>query len=487
MTLCIDGHEFQYEIENLCRVFFPDQKIEAVQNPEEADVFTGIAPCSGGVRVHVSVRLNGERKNADEMIPAREADPHEQERRMSVLLYGLLSQARGFYPQWGILTGVRPVKLFSRLAERMGENEAARYFEQKLLVSKEKTELCRMTSRNQQEILSIPQARSFSLYIAVPFCPTRCAYCSFVSTSVEKTFRLIPDYVNLLCKELRHTAEIAAQLGLVCDSVYVGGGTPTTLSAPQLKQVLDTVRNHFDLSACRELTVEAGRPDTVTQEKLDALRQGGTTRISINPQTLNDQVLRAIGRAHTTEQTLEAFSLARKCGFNNINMDLIVGLPKDSEDSFQRTLNGVVGLNPESITIHTLALKRASRLSLDPAGPYSGDAQTAQNMLGYADQNLLASGYSPYYLYRQSRMVGNLENTGWAKPGFKGYYNIFIMEEKETILACGAGAVTKLYTPAPNRLERIFNFKYPYEYINRFSEMMTRKDRVKEFYGSVSD
>lgn len=489
MILCIDGHELRYEMENLCRVFFPDRKITVVQDPEEEpDVYTGVKPCEGGSLVSVSVRAGEDRKEARDLLsPADAADPRELERRMGVLLYGLLSQLCGFRPQWGILTGVRPVKLFARLAEDLGEAQAVRYFEEKLLVSKEKAELCRMTSRNQAEILSIPQSRSFSLYIAVPFCPTRCAYCSFVSTSVEKAFKLVPDYVELLCEELRRTAEIAAQLGLVCDSVYVGGGTPTTLSAEQLGRVLGTVRSSFELSRCREITVEAGRPDTVTEEKLAALRENGTTRISINPQTLNDEVLRAIGRAHTTQQTLEAFSLARKCGFGNINMDLIVGLPKDSEGSFQTTMDGVIGLGPESVTVHTLALKRAARLSLDPAGPYSGDARTAQNMLKCADEKLLNGGYRPYYLYRQSRMVGNLENTGWSMPGYEGYYNVFIMEEKETILACGAGAVTKLLDPSSDRLERVFNFKYPYEYIGRFSEMMTRKDRVREFYGSLSN
>lgn len=490
MTLCIDGHELRYEMENLCRVFFPYDRISIASGAEtESDVYTGVKKENGaGTRVTVSVKAGEKRKKAEAWLPPEEAEnSRELERRMGVLLYGLLAETCGFRPQWGILTGVRPGKLFARLSEEMGEEAATRYFTEKLLVSDEKTRLCRMTSRNQRKILAIPGSRSFSLYLSVPFCPTRCAYCSFVSTSVEKAFRLVPDYVELLCRELRRTAEIAAELGLTCDSVYVGGGTPTTLSAEQLGRVLGTVGANFDLSHCREFTVEAGRPDTVTQEKLAALREGGTTRISINPQTLNDEVLRAIGRAHTTEQTLQAFSLARKCGFDNINMDLIVGLPKDSEESFRHTLDGVIGLGPESITVHTLALKRAARLSLDPAGPYSGDARTARNMLAYADEKLLKSGYRPYYLYRQSRMVGNLENTGWSRPGYEGYYNIFIMEEKESILACGAGAVSKLYDPASGRLKRIFNFKYPYEYIDRFSEMMDRKEKVKKFYGSLSD
>lgn len=489
MTLCIDGHEFHYEMENLCRLFFPYQKIRtAHESFDEADLYTGVKKTPDGACISVWFRQNGEKQEAEDFLSHEEAGhAGELERRMSVLLYELLSQNCGFRPQWGILTGVRPVKLFAKYAKTMGMDGALQYFQKKLLVSPEKADLCRMTSENQKGILCVPTKKSFSLYISVPFCPTRCAYCSFVSTSVEKSFRLIPDYVKLLCEELRHTAEIARELGMTCHSVYVGGGTPTTLSAEELGQVLDTVRKEFDLSRCREITVEAGRPDTVTEERLAALAEGGTTRISINPQTLNDEVLRAIGRAHTTEQTLAAYSLARKCGFHNINMDLIVGLPKDSFPSFQKTLDGVVRLDPESITVHTLALKRAAMLALDPAGPYTGDAQTAQRMLAYAGRSLLETGYRPYYLYRQSRMVGNLENTGWSKPGFEGYYNVLIMEEKETILACGAGAVSKLLAPDSDRLKRIFNFKYPYEYINRFSEMLTRKDEVKEFYDSRKD
>lgn len=488
MILCINGHEFRYEMENLCRVFFPDRKIRTEDAPcGDWDVYTGAG--ADGEKTRVTVRLNlGKPAEKMELLsPAEAADPREVERRMGVLLWGLLADFCGFRPQWGILTGVRPVKLFGRLAEAMGEEEAVRHFEEKLLVSPEKAELCRMTVQNERKILEAIGPKSFSLYIAVPFCPTRCAYCSFVSTTVERAFRLVPDYVKLLCEELRRTAEIAAELGLTADSVYVGGGTPTTLSAEQLREVLGTVNGSFDLSACREVTVEAGRPDTVTEEKLAALKENGVTRISINPQTLSDEVLRAIGRAHTTEQTLSAFALARKSGFRNINMDLIVGLPKDDEAGFRKTLDGVVALDPESVTVHTLALKRAAKLSLDPAGPYSGDAETAQNMLRYADSALLHGGYRPYYLYRQSRMVGNLENTGWSKPGSEGYYNVFIMEEKEPILACGAGAVTKLLDPSKNRIDRIFNFKYPYEYIGRFQEMMTRKDRVKEFYASLQD
>lgn len=244
--------------------------------------------------------------------------------------------------------------------------------------------------------------------------------------------------------------------------------------------LLDTVNRHFDLSHSREFTVEAGRPDTVTREKLEALKNSGVTRISINPQTLSDQVLRRIGRRHTTQQTLDAFHLARACGMDNINMDLIAGLPGDTVEGFRATLDGVLALSPESVTVHTLSLKRSAQLFQDGAGEPEGE--TAAQMLDYAQSRLTGQGYLPYYLYRQSRMVGNLENIGWCLPGCESPYNVYIMDETHTILACGAGAATKVKRPGVDELERIFNFKFPYEYINRFQEVLERKNRVKQCY-----
>lgn len=485
MTLVVDGHPFHYEMENLCRVFFPGEKIRTAAEPEENEtaVYTGLAEEDGGHRVTVRLKTDGREMEKSERLPVG-AESRDAERRMGVLLLELLSQEFNYRPKWGILTGVRPVKLFGRLAAELGEEKASSHFRDELLVSSEKTELSRLVSKNEQKILSVSKPDSFSLYVSIPFCPTRCAYCSFVASSVEKAFRLIPRYVELLCEELKQTARIAKELRLRLETVYFGGGTPTAITADQLAALLDTVREEFDLSHCREFTVEAGRPDTVTVEKLAVLKTRGVTRISINPQTLNDEVLEAIGRRHTTAQTLQAFELARRHDFDNINMDLIAGLPKDDEEGFRRTIDGVMALAPESVTVHTLALKRAAALAQEP-GTTFWKAKTAEAMLEYADRTLLENGYAPYYLYRQSRMVGNLENTGWAKPGFESCYNVFIMEENQSILACGAGAVTKLFDPATDRLERIFDFKYPYEYISRFQEMMMRKDRVNEFYGNV--
>ena len=487
MILVIDGHPFHYEMENLCRVFFPYQKIKVMsvlsQNREDNQlIYTGLEPLPDGLKISVRVEIGTYRNEKSEILGLTGCtDEKEQERRMAILLFELLTQYCGFTPKWGILTGVRPVKLLRRLIAEKGEKEGLDYFRNQLLVSGQKTDLSLLTMRNEGKILEESRPESFSLYVSIPFCPTRCSYCSFVSSSVEKTAKLIPQYLSLLCEEIRHTAKVAADLKLRLESVYIGGGTPTTLSAEQLNVLLTVIYDSFEMSYCHEFTVEAGRPDTITGDKLDAMKTHGITRISINPQTLNDEVLKIIGRRHTTAQTLSAFAMAREHGFRNINMDLIAGLPQDSVGSFVSTLDEVLCLAPESITVHTLALKRSARIFQEESEPFVSGVQAAE-MLDYADAQLLKRGYLPYYLYRQSRMVGNLENTGWAKPGFESPYNVFIMDESQTILACGAGAASKIKDPYSDGLTRIFNFKYPYEYISRFEEMIIRKDQVKTVY-----
>jgi oxygen-independent coproporphyrinogen-3 oxidase len=264
----------------------------------------------------------------------------------------------------------------------------------------------------------------------------------------------------------------------------MGGGTPTTLNAEQLHRIFDAIEKSFDLSFLREYTVEAGRPDTVTQEKLHAIWGAGVTRISINPQTLNNNVLKEIGRRHTAEQFYDAFSLARKCGFININTDLIAGLPGDNPKSFSNTLEGIFKLSPESVTVHTLAMKRASNFVKHRRENYSGGLQSAQ-MVNTSIERLKEEGYRPYYLYRQSKTLGGTENTGWSKPGFEGLYNVYIMDETHTILACGAGAVTKLIHPDTEYLKRVFNYKFPYEYNSRFDDMIQRKGQVISFYETL--
>ena len=303
-----------------------------------------------------------------------------------------------------------------------------------------------------------------------------------MSQSVEKSFKLIEPYVELLCREIEYTGQIARNLGLRLQTVYIGGGTPTTLSPMQLDMVMSAINRSFDMTNCREYTVEAGRPDTVTQEKLKVIKQNGADRISINPQTLNDEILKAIGRRHTSEEFFAAYDIAVKSGFDHINTDLIAGLPGESADSFASTLNKIVELDPKSITVHTLSMKRSSNLTQQGAELLRRDFETAEQMHRFCSELLPKNGYEPYYLYRQSRMVGNLENVGWSKKGSEGLYNVFIMDETHSILGCGAGATTKLRQPNGSYIERIFNYKYSYEYLKGFDEMLKRKDRIGSFY-----
>lgn len=399
------------------------------------------------------------------------------------LLYKLLCDFTGLTQPWGILTGVRPVKLLRRLAEESNEEQAVKKFEKDFFVSNEKIALSRETEHNERKILELSKPESFSLYVGIPFCPSRCSYCSFVMASIERAEKLIEPYTKLLCEEIKRTAEIANKLGLRLETVYFGGGTPTTLSAEQLDTVLRTVNKSFDMSTCREFTVEAGRPDTIDIAKLFALKENKVDRISINPQTVNDEVLKTIGRKHTAQQFFDAFELARKCGFDNINTDLIAGLPTDTPESFKNSLDSIVRLNAECITVHTLCMKRASRLTTEGVTLDLQQARDAREMLAYTQNILGQNEYIPYYMYRQSRMVGNLENVGWSKKGFESLYNVYVMDETHTILACGSGGVTKLKRNNPDYLERIFNFKYPYEYIDRFDELIQRKSGIMQFYG----
>lgn len=399
------------------------------------------------------------------------------------LLYKLLCDFTGLTQPWGILTGVRPVKLLRRLAEESSEEQAVKKFEKDFFVSNEKIALSRETEHNEQKILELSKPESFSLYVGIPFCPSRCSYCSFVMASIERAEKLIEPYTKLLCEEIKRTAEIANKLGLRLETVYFGGGTPTTLSAEQLDTVLGTVNKSFDMSTCREFTVEAGRPDTIDIAKLLALKENKVDRISINPQTVNDEVLKTIGRKHTAQQFFDAFELARKCGFDNINTDLIAGLPTDTPESFKNSLDSIVRLNAECITVHTLCMKRASRLTTEGVTLDLQQTRDAREMLAYTQNILGQNEYIPYYMYRQSRMVGNLENVGWSKKGFESLYNVYVMDETHTILACGSGGVTKLKRNNPDYLERIFNFKYPYEYIDRFDELIQRKSGIMQFYG----
>lgn len=478
MNLYVKNHNFHFELENLTRLFFPNEKITVIRDfsePQPPYIYTEVSD-----KITISVNIGSFNKSETAV---KKLTDDDNELVSAQLLYKLLCDFTGLTQPWGILTGVRPVKLLRRLAEESSEEQAVKKFENDFFVSNEKIALSRETEHNERKILELSKPESFSLYVGIPFCPSRCSYCSFVMASIERAEKLIEPYTKLLCEEIKRTAEIANKLGLRLETVYFGGGTPTTLSAEQLDTVLGTVNKSFDMSTCREFTVEAGRPDTIDIAKLLALKENKVDRISINPQTVNDEVLKTIGRKHTAQQFFDAFELARKCGFDNINTDLIAGLPTDTPESFKNSLDSIVRLNAECITVHTLCMKRASRLTTEGVTLDLQQTRDAREMLAYTQNILGQNEYIPYYMYRQSRMVGNLENVGWSKKGFESLYNVYVMDETHTILACGSGGVTKLKRNNPDYLERIFNFKYPYEYIDRFDELIQRKSGIMQFYG----
>lgn len=478
MNLYVKNHNFHFELENLTRLFFPNEKITVIRDfsePQPPCIYTEVSD-----KITISVNIGSFNKSETAV---KKLTDDDNELVSAQLLYKLLCDFTGLTQPWGILTGVRPVKLLRKLAEESNEEQAVKKFLNDFFVSNEKIALSRETEHNERKILELSRPESFSLYVGIPFCPSRCSYCSFVMASIERAEKLIEPYTKLLCEEIKRTAEIANKLGLRLETVYFGGGTPTTLSAEQLDTVLRTVNKSFDMSTCREFTVEAGRPDTIDSTKLFALKENKVDRISINPQTTNDEVLKTIGRKHTAQQFFDAFELARKCGFDNINTDLIAGLPTDTPESFKNSLDSIVKLNAECITVHTLCMKRASRLTTEGVTLDLQQARDAREMLAYTQNILGQNEYIPYYMYRQSRMVGNLENVGWSKRGFESLYNVYVMDETHTILACGSGGVTKLKRNNPDYLERIFNFKYPYEYIDRFDELIQRKSGIMQFYG----
>ena len=488
MQLYLQGNDFHFELENITRLFLPLEKIAVHYDEsmiEDADEWCAVCRLermADGARLTCRVRAEGFDEQSSSFVAASVPGFRDAcELELCTLLYGLLAQLLGFAQTWGLITGVRPVKLLRRLRHEMGEEQALAYYRDKLLVSEEKLRLCAVTLEVEDKLLALSRPESFSLYVSIPFCPTRCDYCSFVSQTVERAKKLIPTYVARLCREIAYTGELAKGLGLRLETVYFGGGTPTTLSAEELTKLFRAVESSFDLTYLREYTVEAGRPDTVTAEKLAAIHAAGVGRVSINPQTLQPSVLEGIGRRHTVEQFYKAFELARQAGFDNINTDLIAGLPGDTYDGFCETMQGILSLAPESVTVHTLSMKRASNIMLQRRPDYRVQ-EDAVRMVGLSAELLPQAGFRPYYLYRQSRTVGNQENVGWAKPGRECLYNVYIMDETHTILACGAGAVSKLKKPNSDYLERIFNYKFPYEYNDGIEEMLRRKATVSSFY-----
>jgi oxygen-independent coproporphyrinogen-3 oxidase len=381
---------------------------------------------------------------------------------------------------WGILEGIRPVKLATKILKATkSPKTAVDSFMREYGATREKAELAVKVASVEMPIVDSIFPNGISLYIGIPFCPTRCLYCSFVSNSGDKCAKMIPEYLDCLKKEIRYTADIIRSNGNNIESVYIGGGTPTTLSAEQIDDLLDYVFSEFDLSNNKEFTIEAGRPDTVTEEKLKTIKKYGINRISINPQTMNEEILKIIKRNHTPDDIRTAVKIARECGINTINMDVIAGLPGETLDMFKYTIEEVEKLSPENTTVHTMSIKRSSKLHETLGDFVLTDNQQVSEMVEYAQKTITANGKVPYYLYRQKNMLGNLENVGYSIPGKESLYNIYIMEEVQTIVSLGCGGVTKTVDRNTDKIERIFNVKEPKDYIERIDEMLKRKDQLR--------
>ncbi len=483
MKLYLVGHDYKYAVEQILLALFPGERPEYPDAPPAAGENWARVELSGNCCT-AELCVDGKKSEAkqlysDKMFHVEHFKVREEQKALKLAFYRAAMELLPKKPVWGALTGIRPGTLMTRmLSEGLSEEAALRRMEEEYFVAPERARLCLDTAKASLAAERALEPRDVALYVGIPFCPTRCAYCSFVSQSVEKSMGLIPAFLEALRREIRATAETARRLNLRPVSVYFGGGTPTTLSADQLKALIGWLLEEFDLSAVREFCVEAGRPDTVTAEKLRALR--GVTRLSINPQSMSDAVLAAIGRRHTAQDIRAAYALARESGDFQINMDLIAGLPADTPEGFERTVEEVLALAPENVTVHTLALKKGSKITEeDTARP---DGEAVARMLDTAGARLTAAGYAPYYLYRQKFMSGGFENVGWAKPGTESLYNILIMEELCTVLAMGGGASTKLVDRKSGRIERIFDPKYPKEYVENMDRIVADKEKIATFY-----
>lgn len=385
---------------------------------------------------------------------------------------------------WGTLVGIRPVKrVVNMLSSGLSKEEVEKILKTEYEVSDKKVDLSLSIAKTELSVMKkIPQ-NSVSLYVDIPFCPSRCSYCSFASMPVSEMQDFVEPYLNSLFEELDAIKKIIEDLNLSIVSVYIGGGTPTSILSIELDNLLYKIERTFDLSNCKEFTIEAGRPDTITESKLEVMKKHNIDRISINPQTMNDKTLSLIGRKHSVQQIYDAYRLARDTGFKCINMDVIAGLPHENLDDFMYTIDKVVELDPENITVHTMSIKRAARLNQNKDFDTLPEGNIVDEMIDYAHFKLSENNYNPYYLYRQKNILGDLENTGFCKEGTEGIYNICMMEEIRSVISAGVGAVTKLVKG--DRIERIFNVKDVREYLNRAEEMRLRKKFIYEFYNNT--
>lgn len=472
---------FEQDIREITQAFYPEERF-TVYSPEEAAAFSGQETPSDEVP-RFTLRVDG---SALALSGNRKTDKNQ----IKVALYRMFSDLCDRELPWGSLTGIRPVNLATPLLETYDRDVAAIILKRDYMISDEKLALMLEIAEEEKKLLDdigrktgVSYRDGWSLYLGIPFCPTRCLYCSFTSNPIDQWQEELTHYLTCMEEELSDAVKLMQ--GKKLQTVYIGGGTPTALPAPWLRQLMELVHRHCEVSSLAEFTVEAGRPDSITEEKLEILKSYGVTRISINPQSFQQKTLDLIGRKHTVEAVLETYAMARRCGFDNINMDIILGLPGEHLEEVEHTLAEIRKLRPESLTVHSLAVKRAARLTLEKdvwADVYraGNDMETMQQMMQCAENTARDLGLAPYYLYRQKNMAGNLENVGYAAPGKACLYNILMMEEKHTVIGCGAGCSSKFIFPEQTRVERYENVKSIRDYLLRFEELRQKKKNFTE-------
>ena len=471
MKLSFIGHDDRYAIEQLQMSLFPEYI-----HSETGEAVSKLSRGTKWLTATTTIIINGKKSSATKRLLAAEESVRLRRRALQQSYYLAALPHLEHAPSWGALAGVRPTKLSTKhMLEGGSAKSADKMLKEVYFVEPERRSLAVDCSLSTVKAISLLDENDVSLYVGIPFCPTRCAYCSFVSRTIGKRTELMTPYLEALAKELSVTGELLKKSGRTIRTVYIGGGTPTTLTSQQMAWLLDTIYTSFDLSRCIEFTVEGGRPDTLDAEKLRTIREHGADRMSINPQTMIDPVLKACGRPHKAADVLRAYQEAVDAGFTAINMDLIAGLPQDSYEGFCRSLDTVISLNPANITVHTLALKKGADL-FEKKVQLPSQEEVAR-MVEYANEQLAKHGYKPYYLYRQKYMSGSFENVGWSRDGLDCLYNIYMMEEIHTILSLGGGGMNKVNLPS-GRLERFHNPKFPEQYIELIDSVLAQKEEL---------
>lgn len=485
MNIKIIGHSSDYNLSLVANLFF---------TAEDSVDITSVANRLGDtLTAYTTIKFENKTYKSSFSSYCGENDDFINVKRLTNVVCGMslflcAKQIRDKILPWGTITGIRPSKpIRQMLEEGKSDSEIFEIFKTYYAISDKKFDLALNVAKNELDVIAENEKDDIALYIGIPFCPSRCLYCSFVSTDLSHSGKYAAPYVEHLLREIEYAGELIKKHPYRIQSVYMGGGTPTSITAQQMDKILSALHSHIDLSGVKEFCVEAGRPDTITEDKLSVLKGHGVDRISINPQSMNEKTLKLIGRSHTPEQIANAFALARKAGFSNINADVIAALPGETLEDFKYTLSEIEKYEPENITVHTMSIKRGSALHQSLAGYDLTDRKTAEAMLDYSQEFMAKTGRVPYYMYRQKNMMGNLENVGYSKAGHFSSYNINIMEEVLSILALGAGGSSKAVSQNLERIERVYNFKGPIEYINRFDEILAKKDEFFKLMKTIND